>query len=86
MIQARFVLPGIVDGVAATALKSELVFHYYCGRALTLDASGVEHIGRPELILLWSAAESFASAGLDLFIDAPSPAFITAFKDVAAAA
>lgn len=77
------VLPAIFDAVAAVTLKSNLLQHYYTGRALVLDASAVARIGRSELTLLWSAAETFEKAGIDLFIDAPSPAFVSALKDAA---
>jgi two-component system chemotaxis response regulator CheY len=74
----HLILPEVLDIAAAEGLLSSLLAHLKDGTPLRLDASGVQTLTLPCAQILLAALRSDGQ----LFIDAPSAAFIEVFEDL----
>ena len=71
---APIVLSARLDTAATEALRSSLMPQL--GNSVTLDASGVEHLGARCLELLLRLRQATSDAGRDLTLISPSSAFV----------
>lgn len=74
----RISLLPVMDRDAVSLLAPELREAFQSGAAVTIVADRVDQIGQAGLQLVLSATRSAAAAGVDLLIEAPSPAFLAA--------
>lgn len=71
-------LPTELDIKAAAPLAAELLAAR--GKDLTLNASQIDRVGAQCLQVLLSAAATWASDGMELTVQEPSPAFADAIQ------